>query len=85
MAKKLEELYEVDVRIGRVFPEARDVIFYASGGKIAVSEKDDGKPSIVMGCILKEAELIQHGVWNVTLMSGEKFKSNVLTYINERC
>lgn len=85
MAKTLEELYKVEVQIERVFPRARDAIFQTvSEGKIAVSEKDDGKHSIVMGCIVKEADLIQHGIWNVTLTSGEKFRCNVLTHINKQ-
>ncbi len=83
MAKEMEELYNTGVRVESVFPfpETRDVVFQAaSGGKIVVSEKDDGKFSSLRLNNVRKVELVQHGIWDVTFQSGEKLRRNVLTH-----
>lgn len=85
--KEAAELEEGRVRVDFVAPNGgRDAIIVVAGWKLAVSEIEDGRVSVAMGQLLKEAKLKdnKHGLWEVTMPDGEVFESNVLTHVNRK-
>ncbi len=75
--KKAAGMKEGTVRVEFVEPDSgRDAIIVAAGWKLAVSEIEDGRVSVAMGQLLKEAKLKdnKHGLWEVTMPDGEVFE-----------
>lgn len=83
--KKVTGMEEGTVRVDFVAQDgAQDAIVLVAGWKIAVSEIGDGRVSVAMGQLLKEAKFQEHGLWEVTLPDGEVFEANVLKHINRK-
>lgn len=85
--KEAAGITEGTVRVEFVAPNGgRDAIILVAGWKLAVSEVENGRVSVAMGQLLKEAKLKdnKHGLWEVTMSDGEVFESNVLTRVNRK-
>lgn len=83
--KKAAGLEEGTVRVEFVTPDGgQDAVVVVAGWKLAVSEIENGRVTIAMGQLLKEAKFKKHGLWEVTLSDGYSFEANVLTHVNRK-